>query len=111
MRSGAGGGAVVTFMWSSLLRFPSAFAFARSVWTMGRVRIEPNAASIVPGYAELDLQFRDPEDGPLDAFEQVVALFNPKEAMTASLPVWLITHIQNDRLVDEVTPNPSVNRK
>jgi N-carbamoyl-L-amino-acid hydrolase len=48
-------------------------AGARSVWTMGRVRIEPNAASIVPGYAELDLQFRDPEDGPLDAFEAVAA--------------------------------------
>ncbi len=45
----------------------------RSVWTMGRVRIEPNATSIVPGYAELDLQFRDPEDAPLDAFEHVVA--------------------------------------
>lgn len=45
----------------------------RSVWTMGRVRIEPNAASIVPGYAELDLQFRDPEDAPLDAFDDVVA--------------------------------------
>jgi N-carbamoyl-L-amino-acid hydrolase len=52
--------------------FPSVAA-AHSVWTMGRVRIEPNAASIVPGYAELDLQFRDPEDGPLDAFEHVVA--------------------------------------
>ncbi|MGZ8273358.1 MAG: Zn-dependent hydrolase [Burkholderiaceae bacterium] len=52
--------------------FPKVAA-ARSVWTMGRVRIEPNASSIVPGYAELDLQFRDPEDGPLDAFEQVVA--------------------------------------
>jgi N-carbamoyl-L-amino-acid hydrolase len=47
-------------------------AGARSVWTMGRVRIEPNATSIVPGYAELDLQFRDPEDSPLDAFEAVV---------------------------------------
>jgi N-carbamoyl-L-amino-acid hydrolase len=45
----------------------------RSVWTMGRVRIEPNATSIVPGYAELDLQFRDPEEAPLDAFEDVVA--------------------------------------
>ena len=45
----------------------------RSVWTMGRVRIEPNATSIVPGYAELDLQFRDPEEAPLDAFEAVVA--------------------------------------
>jgi N-carbamoyl-L-amino-acid hydrolase len=44
----------------------------RSVWTMGRLRIEPNATSIVPGYAELDLQFRDPSDAPLDAFEAVV---------------------------------------
>ena len=44
----------------------------RSVWTMGRVRVEPNATSIVPGYAELDLQFRDPVDAPLDAFEDVV---------------------------------------
>jgi N-carbamoyl-L-amino-acid hydrolase len=52
--------------------FPKVAA-ARSVWTMGRVRIEPNAGSIVPGYAELDLQFRDAQEGPLDAFEEVVA--------------------------------------
>jgi beta-ureidopropionase / N-carbamoyl-L-amino-acid hydrolase len=52
--------------------FPKVAA-ERSVWTMGRIRIEPNATSIVPGYAELDLQFRDPEEGPLDAFETVVA--------------------------------------
>lgn len=45
----------------------------RSVWTMGRLRVEPNATSIVPGYAELDLQFRDQSEAPLDAFEQVVA--------------------------------------
>ncbi|MGH8676357.1 MAG: M20/M25/M40 family metallo-hydrolase, partial [Burkholderiales bacterium] len=38
--------------------FPKVAA-ERSVWTMGRVRIEPNATSIVPGYADLDLQFRD----------------------------------------------------
>lgn len=44
----------------------------RSVWTMGRVRIEPNATSIVPGYAELDLQFRDASEAPLDAFEAIV---------------------------------------
>jgi Fe-S-cluster containining protein len=43
-----------------------------------------------------------------NVFEQVVALFNPKESITASIPVWLITHIQNDKLVDEVNPNPSV---
>ncbi len=53
------------------LEFPKVAA-ERSVWTMGRLRVEPNAASIVPGYAELDLQFRDPSDTPLDAFEAVV---------------------------------------
>ena len=52
--------------------FPKVAA-ERSVWTMGRVRVEPNATSIVPGYAELDLQFRDPSDAPLDAFEEVAA--------------------------------------
>jgi N-carbamoyl-L-amino-acid hydrolase len=45
----------------------------RSVWTMGRLRVEPNATSIVPGYADLDLQFRDASEAPLDAFERVVA--------------------------------------
>jgi len=54
------------------LEFPKAAA-ERSVWTMGRLRVEPNATSIVPGYAELDLQFRDPTDEPLDAFEAIVA--------------------------------------
>ena len=50
--------------------FPQAAA-ERSVWTMGRARIEPNATSIVPGYAELDLQFRDASEAPLEAFEKI----------------------------------------
>lgn len=54
------------------LEFPNAAA-ERSVWTMGRVRVEPNATSIVPGYAELDLQFRDQSEAPLDAFEAIAA--------------------------------------
>ena len=52
--------------------FPKA-AGARTVWTMGRLRVEPNATSIVPGYADLDLQFRDASEAPLDAFEKIVA--------------------------------------
>jgi len=48
-------------------------AGVRSVWTMGRLRVEPNATSIVPGYADLDLQFRDAAEAPLDAFSAVVA--------------------------------------
>jgi N-carbamoyl-L-amino-acid hydrolase len=50
--------------------FPKAAA-EHSVWTMGRARIEPNATSIVPGYAELDLQFRDASEAPLEAFEAI----------------------------------------
>ncbi len=53
------------------VEFPKAAA-ERSVWTMGRLRVEPNATSIVPGYAELDLQFRDQSEAPLDAFEAIV---------------------------------------
>lgn len=45
----------------------------RSVWTMGRLKVHPNATSIVPGYADLDLQFRDVSEEPLNRFEQVVA--------------------------------------
>jgi beta-ureidopropionase / N-carbamoyl-L-amino-acid hydrolase len=45
----------------------------RSVWTMGRLKVEPNATSIVPGYADMDLQYRDASDAPLDAFEKIVA--------------------------------------
>ena len=44
----------------------------RTVWTMGRLKVHPNATSIVPGYADLDLQFRDVSEEPLDRFEKVV---------------------------------------
>lgn len=43
-----------------------------TVWTIGRVAIEPGAASIVPGHAEMTLQFRDSEDALLDKFEEIV---------------------------------------
>jgi N-carbamoyl-L-amino-acid hydrolase len=52
--------------------FPGAAA-ERTVWTMGRLRVEPNATSIVPGYADLDLQFRDASDEPLDRLERIAA--------------------------------------
>ena len=54
------------------IEFPKVAA-ERTVWTMGRIHVEPNATSIVPGYAELDLQFRDQSEAPLDAFEAIVA--------------------------------------
>jgi len=52
--------------------FP-AVAGERTVWTMGRLSVQPGAPSIVPGYAELDLQFRDLDESILDRFEAIAA--------------------------------------
>lgn len=41
----------------------------RTVWTIGRVEFNPGASSIIPGRAEMHLQFRDPESSRLEAFE------------------------------------------
>jgi N-carbamoyl-L-amino-acid hydrolase len=41
----------------------------RTVWTIGRVAFHPGASSIIPGRAEMHLQFRDPDASRLEAFE------------------------------------------
>ena len=51
--------------------FPK-IAGPRTVWTIGRAVVHPGAASIVPGYAELDLQYRDPSEEVLDLLEAEV---------------------------------------
>lgn len=40
-----------------------------TVWTFGRVVFEPGSPSVIPGHAELTVQFRDPENARLDAFQ------------------------------------------
>lgn len=47
----------------------SRVAGEKSVWTIGRVAFEPGAPSIIPGRAEMTLQFRDPEVSRLDAMD------------------------------------------
>jgi len=44
----------------------------RTVWTIGQATIEPGASSIVPGHAEMSLQFRDQDEAKLDTFEKIV---------------------------------------
>ncbi len=48
-----------------------------TVWTMGRVEIRPNRPSIVPGWAEFNIQFRDTRPDVLErmsrAFHETVA--------------------------------------
>lgn len=40
-----------------------------TVWTFGRAMFEPGSPSVIPGHAELTLQFRDPETARLDRLE------------------------------------------
>ncbi|MGD1974118.1 MAG: hydantoinase/carbamoylase family amidase [Desulfobacterales bacterium] len=52
--------------------FPS-LAGPRTVWTIGYVHLEPGSPSVVPGRAEMLLQFRDTDDNILDALESKTA--------------------------------------
>lgn len=44
----------------------------RSVWTVGRMSVEPGAPAIIPGRAEMILQFRDADATVLDRFEKAL---------------------------------------
>ena len=48
--------------------FPT-LAGPRTVWTVGYVRFKPGSPSVIPGHAELLLQFRDTDELILDALE------------------------------------------
>jgi N-carbamoyl-L-amino-acid hydrolase len=52
-------------------RFPE-IAGPRSVWTTGRILLEPGASSIVPGGGEMMFQFRDADPARLVAMEQAL---------------------------------------
>jgi beta-ureidopropionase / N-carbamoyl-L-amino-acid hydrolase len=43
---------------------------SRTVWTIGRILVDPNAPSIVPGRAEMQVQFRDTDTDILARFER-----------------------------------------
>jgi N-carbamoyl-L-amino-acid hydrolase len=50
----------------------AAIAGPRTVWTIGRILVDPNAPSIVPGRAEMQVQFRDTDTGILARFEHAL---------------------------------------
>jgi N-carbamoyl-L-amino-acid hydrolase len=52
-------------------RFP-AEAGPRTVWTAGKVTVEPGGASIVPGRAEMVFQFRDTDPAILDRLTKLL---------------------------------------
>jgi N-carbamoyl-L-amino-acid hydrolase len=49
-----------------------AIAGPQTVWTIGRVTFSPGAQSIIPGEADMVLQYRDPEEERLDQLEAAV---------------------------------------
>ena len=51
--------------------FPTVCA-ARSVWTVGRITLEPGAGSIIPGGAEMLIQFRDEDPEVLLRLERTL---------------------------------------
>ena len=57
----------------------------KTVWTIGKVQLEPGASSIIPGRAELMLQFRDADEDRLDRMEK--AIHSLAEAATRNGPV------------------------
>jgi N-carbamoyl-L-amino-acid hydrolase len=65
------GVALVRFASAVERAFPSA-AGPRSVWTIGRIALEPGSPAVIPGRAELDLQFRDVDAGVLDRMEETL---------------------------------------
>lgn len=52
-------------------RFPEV-AGTRSVWTTGRITLEPGAPNIIPGKAEMLFQFRDSEMPVLESLDAVL---------------------------------------
>ncbi len=50
----------------------AAIAGPRTVWTIGRILLDPNAPSIVPGRAEMQVQFRDTDTAYLALFERTL---------------------------------------
>ena len=50
----------------------AAIAGPRTVWTIGRMLLEPNAPSVVPGRAEMMVQFRDADIDRLAAIEKTL---------------------------------------
>ena len=62
----------------------------RTVWTMGRIELKPGAHSIVPGFADMFLQFRDPEEERMDRFEAAFSTLVEEANATGPVPITVI---------------------
>jgi beta-ureidopropionase / N-carbamoyl-L-amino-acid hydrolase len=93
--------------------FPK-LAGPRSVWTVGKMSLEPGAPAIIPGKAEMLLQFRDADKAVLDRFEkgllEIVAAANAKGPCTVecvNLSKTMPT-VMDDRFLDAIEESAAV---
>lgn len=85
--------AVAMFEFGSRLQRAMADAAGpASVWTTGRVTVEPGAESIVPGRAEVVVQFRDPDDPTLDRMADAVVATADEIAVGSPVDVEVVHH-------------------
>ncbi len=93
--------AVGMFRFGSLLQERmAAVAGPTSVWTVGRVRVEPGAPSIVPGFAEVTVQFRDQHDDVLQRMFE--ALLATADEIDRDGPVRVVAHASEERIAPTV---------
>ena len=83
-------------------RFP-AIAGPRSVWTCGRITLEPGAPSIIPGRAEALFQLRDADPAVLDRLQaELMALVeaaNQEGRCPVALEVWAVNWLPPESYV------------
>ncbi|MDE2334340.1 MAG: hydantoinase/carbamoylase family amidase [Rhodospirillales bacterium] len=65
------GAALVRLAGAIAREFPTACA-PRTVWTVGRIELEPGAPSIIPGAATMLFQIRDTDEAVLDRLEALL---------------------------------------
>lgn len=94
--------AMIRFVHDLDARFGTA-AGPDSVWTVGRIDVEPGAASIIPDRADITVQYRDPDEAVLarmdEAFHAAVTAA-PKRPDVAAM-VYDVQPAQMDAAVQE----------
>jgi len=78
----------------------AAIAGDATVWTFGQATLHPGADSIIPGRADLHLQFRDPSTDVLDAIDSTVRVL--VEEMTTTGPVDVAVTNTRERIAPTV---------
>ncbi len=80
------GAAMVALCAAIAERFPQV-AGLRSVWTTGRITLEPGAANIIPGRAEMLFQFRDEDPETLTRLEKLLHALIQEVSTRSGCPV------------------------